>query len=279
MGLFSLVSPYLGSALAVAGLGKLDPTLQKFFGYGAAAGYGTDQILDFLRSRMEGEGHAALKNKLEEGSQEGTLRPDERASKERMRQNQIGPDIAQGAIAAGAGLGAGIAGAGLGPMKQLLQGRGSQTQPQIAQQPQNPVAASSPSQQQQPQNSPPSASAPSTPQQPQAQQISSSNAIAKYSPDLDKWLSFNIFSGNPTDAVVKKAQSIAKYKPIISKLEKDLNVSFSDIVMGIYGNPNLGGSASQGMAQGQSQGQGQTSPGQQALLQSLQKLQQLRGKK
>lgn len=113
MGIFAFLNPVIGSALAIKGIEKLDPTMKKFFGYGTAAGYGTDQILDFLRSKAESEGYKGLKSKLSEGEAQGTLRPDERATKERIRRAELPADIAQGALSTAAGVAGGLIGAAI----------------------------------------------------------------------------------------------------------------------------------------------------------------------
>lgn len=112
MSLFAMLSPHLSSAIAIAGLSRMNPQLQKFIAYGTAAGYGTDEILSFLREKMESQGYTALKGKLESGAREGTLRPDEMATRERIRQEELAPDIAQGALSTAAGLSGGLLGRG-----------------------------------------------------------------------------------------------------------------------------------------------------------------------
>lgn len=114
MSIMALLNPIIGSVLAMKGLEKIDPSMKKFFGYGAAAGYGADQMMDFLRSKAESEGYKGLKSKLAESEQQGTLRPDEAATKERIRQAELPANIAQGALSTAAGLAGGLLGARAG---------------------------------------------------------------------------------------------------------------------------------------------------------------------
>jgi len=218
MGLYSMISPHIGSMLAVAGLSKLNPTMQKFIGYGAAAGYGTDEILDFLRSKMESQGYGALKGKLQEGEASGTLRPDERATKERMRQTEMAPDIAQAALSTGAGLAGGLLGKGFSKIS------GSQQNPSSQQSanPQTPIAPQ----------------AQGTPQQQQSQprQPSPEDFLEQYSPELAKAVHMRVQQGSlPKDVAFRLKNKPGTLKNAINLLEQDTKRDFEDVIGQIYG--------------------------------------------
>ncbi len=149
MSITSLISPYLGTALSIEALKKFSPQVKNFIGYGLAAGYGTDQILDFMRSKMESESFGAEKERLEKGVQQGGLRPDEQAASAQISENERLPNLIEG----GAKLAGRVAGGALG--SGLLGGIGdNEESPVQDQNPQpatpNPIASQEPQQLQKP---------------------------------------------------------------------------------------------------------------------------------
>lgn len=101
----SLLSTLVPPILAAKGISKLNPKLGHFISSATAAGYGTDQILQFMRDKFHTEGEKGERQRL---ATSRTLRPDEAASKERLRRQDIVPDLLQ--KAASIGLGAGVGG-------------------------------------------------------------------------------------------------------------------------------------------------------------------------
>lgn len=108
----SAVLPFLNAilptSLAVGGLSKLDPRMQKFLAYSAASGFSTDQALDYLRSRVQAPGEAVEMSRLAQGQREGSLRPDERAAFQRIEETNRVPSAVSKGLSVGTGLGAGL---------------------------------------------------------------------------------------------------------------------------------------------------------------------------
>lgn len=107
------VPPYL----AIKGLGKIDPRLEKFATGAALGGYGADAILDFLRNKFDTAANKSERERLEIGASQGTLRPDEMASRETMaRTRGIGDTIQSALSLAAGGAGGVLASKGIGAM-------------------------------------------------------------------------------------------------------------------------------------------------------------------
>ncbi len=102
-----LLNKLIPPALAVKGLSKVDSRVSNFLTSAAAAGYGTDLALDFLRNQFEAPGERTEKERLERGASQGTLRPDEMAAREQLRQSGNVPNALQKGASIGAGLLAG----------------------------------------------------------------------------------------------------------------------------------------------------------------------------
>lgn len=98
-----LLNHLIPAGLAYKGLQQVDPRIGKFLGYATAAGYGTNQIIDFLRSEFSGQ-----------GQNDSNLRPDEQATKTILEQQRRPVDLLKKGAVAAASLGAGGLGAGLG---------------------------------------------------------------------------------------------------------------------------------------------------------------------
>ena len=97
--LLPFLNKLVPTALAVKGLGKIDPRLEKFFGAAAASGYTADSALDFVRNKIEGRTGAnmAEEQRLDQGMARGTLRPDEAASRQLMAESNRIPNALQNA--------------------------------------------------------------------------------------------------------------------------------------------------------------------------------------
>jgi len=108
----NLLSQFVPIGFAVKGLESLDPRFKKFFGTGIAAGYGTNELLGYLRSKFQTEGEKANKSQLQERVASGMARPEERAGLSEIEHAEAPGDVLQtaGALGAGALAGAGAAG-------------------------------------------------------------------------------------------------------------------------------------------------------------------------
>lgn len=108
--LLTRLAPFLkqgvNSALALTGISKLDPRLQKFVSTAALSGFGSDQVINYLRESTAAKGLLDKERELKEKGQTGTLRPDEARLADRFKQEATARDIASGGVALGAGLGA-----------------------------------------------------------------------------------------------------------------------------------------------------------------------------
>lgn len=101
MTLISKLLPFASKSLPVAlglkGMSKIDPRIQRFIGYATSAGFGSDQIMDYIRSKLENPQDQATRSQMESDEAQGRLRPDERANLSMIRDSQRPKDIAQGA--------------------------------------------------------------------------------------------------------------------------------------------------------------------------------------
>lgn len=122
------LSQFIPGALAVKGLSKVDPRLSKFFSNAAAAGYGTDAALNFLKNKLTPSASAGEQQRLQQGSEQGTLRPDEAASLQNIRQSQAPTNAIQKGVSALTGIGAGMVTDQPSPQEPQQQGK---TQQQI----------------------------------------------------------------------------------------------------------------------------------------------------
>ena len=122
-----LLNKYIPTALAFKGIQKINPKLQKFASGAIAAGYTTDQVVDYLRNRISGE-----------HNEEFGQRPEEQASKAQVENSkQLPRALATGATLAGGALGglAGLASMGMdGKQNQAVQPDEIQQMPQQQQQ-------------------------------------------------------------------------------------------------------------------------------------------------
>jgi hypothetical protein len=130
-----LLNKLVPAGLALRGLSKISPQLANFATTSLSAGYGADQILDYLRDRTAAPGDLNESERLKKGEESGSLRPDEKRSLAKRKQNEVGKTIAS----AGIGLATGLAGMGGGEPQQI-QGTPQQptSQPQQVQPPPSP---------------------------------------------------------------------------------------------------------------------------------------------
>ena len=104
----SRILPFLSNViptgLALQGLSKVDNRLKNFISYATGAGYASDQIMDFIKSKFD---TGAEKRVM----QNANGRPDQQANAELVRQSQQPSDLIKGAASLATGIGAGALGA------------------------------------------------------------------------------------------------------------------------------------------------------------------------
>lgn len=250
------ILPFLNSiiptGLAFKGLSKINPKIGKYLAAATAAGYGADEAIGYLRDQLGGE-----------DNQQG-LRPDEQAANSRVSQSgqipkAIGKAAQIGASAAGYGLAASAVPEVIGG---LFGGQEEQ--------------APSPEKQQ----------VPSQPSQQEGQNFQSAqqqNPIAQYSPELFQFIEQHIQSGrSPLEAGALARLPGNKFDRIISKIERDSGMKFSDILEKIYGGKIGSQQASQRQQPQQNQNnapaqQQKMGAGEARLTQALEKLAKMRG--
>jgi hypothetical protein len=274
------ILPFLNKSLpidlALKGLGKVDPKFAKMISLASGAGYTGNQILDFLRKE-------AGMGKTQQNSQiDPRLSPEEAASVARARQpDTVGQGLktlgkagltAASLYGGSLGLGAALAGQAvspdeiLGPEKEAKQipYRGQNQIPYDPYDRRPPVPKSGdpliPGGPQK-QGSPPVVE--------EAQEEGPVNVIGQYSDELRAFLENQMskFGRSPREAAAV-ANLEPKLKKVMTSLEKALGKPFSQIVEEIYGSAS----------QPQSQGAKQSGAGQAALMEVLQKLQQMRSR-
>lgn len=119
-----LLNRILPISTAVNALGKINPSLKKFFSHAATWGYPAEEALEFLRTQFEGSGREEETKRLKEGMAKGDLRPDQKASLAQREHDATPINMSKG-LAGMAGK-AGMAGLGA----TALQGLGNQPQSQ-----------------------------------------------------------------------------------------------------------------------------------------------------
>lgn len=249
MTIISRAIPFLSKVLpigmAVKGLEKIDPRLGAFMSGAFGAGYTSEQVLDFLRDKFQNPENLGVKNRLEQGSAQGTLRPDEKASLKSIREAQQIPNAIGSAITGGAA----IAG-GLGALKNLKDSQsaiGGAISPSQILGPE----AQSPAQISGPPNRPllggPSAQAkPGAPTQSPKQPIQPSPGIptggatpfdflAQYNPHLAQTLLLNVQHGIPPEKAALNLKNVQQFQRDIDQIENDVGTSFEDFVSQAFG--------------------------------------------
>ena len=210
------------------GLSKVDPRLGRFLAGATAAGYGIESAMDFIRDEIGGE-----------EEEEPGLRPDERAAKARVRQSKQPQRLIGGALKAGAAgaLGGGALAAGAGALPEVI---GSLF---AGEEGQAPTAGGEAATE-------------------QAQSLSPLEIIAQAAPDFVSFLMGHIDNGQPPEAAAALAQFDGRFKKVISKLEREFKVPFSEVIKLLFG-PEGGGQAPQqqpGQPQAQPQAMAQPQP-------------------
>jgi len=265
----SLFSSFIPTALAVKGLEKIDPRFGKFFTNAAAAGFGTDQALSYLRNKFLSGTHGDDKRMLESRVSEGIARPDEMASLSQIRSQDRPVDMAQKAISVGVGLGAGFMSderpeeqpkeapspqrAGQGPLQGMDEAtkaanertdfyRKYGTYPENLAQPQvQPQVQPKAQPQAQPKVSP-QVSTPSS---------GAANFIAQH-PELGAFLDQKMEKGMSVIQAATEARKVRKLLPMIQDIEQNIGQPLEDILTQLFlGSQQGGQQAQQGTSQQQ----------------------------
>lgn len=295
-----LLNKLVPAGLALKGISRISPRLANFATDSLSAGYGADQILDYLRDRVGSEGDIAESKRL----QGAGLTPTEKRAAGKRKQQESGKTIASTAIGLAAGIGGmpgkeagaqAIKGQILPAIKNQMQSNpvtlngnmrigNAQQQKQIGAQ--SLLGIPKISGQQIPRA--PQGSAPNAKDYDQEnmvahieQQMSQrgqpqSNIIQQVSPQLHKFIQSEIQSGRPPAVAAFRALENSKFKKIIDRIETKTETNIEDLIQSIYG---AGQQAAQEGQQSQQmqQGQQQSQQGQAALMQTIQQLKQLRG--
>lgn len=98
---------YMPATLARKALVKVHPSLGNYFSRAVTYGVDANRALDYLIEKFESDSQKDHKRRLEQGAQQGTLRPDEMVSRSEMKNAAIPGKILKGAasLAIGGGLG------------------------------------------------------------------------------------------------------------------------------------------------------------------------------
>lgn len=210
----SILNKVVPFNIALQALEKVSPKLKSFISGAAAAGYASNEILDFLRSEYTNQ------NESKEN-----LRPDQeaainrRATEERGEKNIRRAATLAGGLAGGLGASAltkGISAAAPAAISAVASGESGQgDQPGAPTNPQSP-----------------SPIAPNEKTQPQPINMAS-KLIAQF-PQLGKFLDGQISQGvNPVEAAAN-ARKNRLLSPVISKIEGDIDESFEDLIGRLY---------------------------------------------
>ena len=206
MSIAPLLSKLIPAPLAIKGLSKLNSKVGKFIFDATAYGYGADQILDYLRNQFEGTNQSKERSRLESGSP--SLRPDELASLEQMKQREAPSRLLQKGIATAAGLSGGLGGMEENEIQDEQPAATSRSIPQVA---------SIQEEQMQP---------------PQGSQIPQ-GILEALSPKLKQFVEDRISKGNPLARIADLAK--AHFFEEINSIQKESGMRFADLLESLYG--------------------------------------------
>lgn len=80
---------YLPASLGIKALQKINPKFKNFFASAAAYGIDTNRALNYLTDRFESDSQRAYKNQLDRADSQGSIRPDEAASRAQISNQEI----------------------------------------------------------------------------------------------------------------------------------------------------------------------------------------------
>lgn len=232
-----LNAPGIASDYILKAVSKIAPGIGPFITGAGAAGFVSDQIVDFLRNKYLSKEERRNKARLEERSTEGTARPDERAELARMEQRG-GPAEALSTISK---VGSRVVG-GLSQIKHAsdLQ-KSAQSEsaastkeasptevPATDSTPRDKVLKAAPEQVPQEQQQIPSQSK----QAPNAGE-SVERIIAQF-PELGRFIDQQMSSGKSPRESALLARQRKLFLPIINQIESRAGIAFPDIVEKIF---------------------------------------------
>lgn len=259
-----LLNKLLPPGLAFKGLQKLDPKIGRFLTSATAAGYGTNETLNFMRDMF-----TPNQEQTDPGAPLFKQAEQRNVSEQRNISNKLNT-----AIGTGVGLAAG--GSTLQAGGSLLSGMmgGSSEEQQT---PRKPLALPSP---QDPIGSEEQETPPS-PEEPPVQEvfdITSIEDLESVSPELAKYVQHWLSKGMIPETIAK-SMGETLLMPRVQELEQSTGKSFLEILKGISGNRKKRGEASERIMSRENLQltDSAPSPGEQKLLQALNRLAELRG--
>ncbi len=246
-----LLSKYIPVPTAIKGLTKISPKIGQFIVDATAYGYGADKILDYLRNEIDGGAFKEEKERVQSG--DPSLRPDEAAAGEQIRQREAPSKMIQKGI----GLATGIVG-GLGALGEQDEGIDNE-QPQASSR-SVPQVASIQEEQMEPQ---------------QSKQIPV-GVLEAISPNLKKFVEDRLSAGSDLNKIASLAKS--HFFDEINQIQNESGMAFRDFLESLYGQKRQT-SRSMGLQQ---QGQQDQGAGKQQLASSMmaavEMMRQLKGK-
>lgn len=223
---------YIPASLGMKALTRINPKFKNFFTEAASYGIDTNRAIDYLTDRFSNPSTQQFEGQLEQGANQGTLRPDEMAARSEISNANIPSKLLKGAASFG---GAGLA-LGSGESDQQEQaaqaaspnsgGAGQATQGGPSPQPQAPA--------QQPQGNPPG--------------FNPASSFLIQFPELGKFMEEQIAQGIDPQSAAALARKKRLLAPIIQKIEKKTREDFGQLASRLFG-----GSQQQGSSQGKSQ--------------------------
>lgn len=204
-----LNAPGIASNVLLKAVQKIAPGIGPFVAGAQAAGYVSDQVVDFLRNKYMSPQERTKRAELEDRSSQGVARPDERAELARFQQRGAPVD----AFANAAKLGSRLIG-GLGSAAQAEQLDQQSNQSQQTSQPETQAQAKGPDM--------------------------SSSFLSQY-PELGKFIQGQISIGSSPQEAAMNARKKRLLSPIISKIEGQVGEKFEDVVSRLFPSQNAKG--------------------------------------
>ena len=123
----------LGSGTILKAIGKFVPGIGQFVSGAFTAGYAADQILDFVKDKLESPAARRNRQQLESRSEQGVARSDENAELSQMEQQRAPGNALAGLGRLGAQAAGGIVSARAGAAQQGIENQQQQQQLQLQQ--------------------------------------------------------------------------------------------------------------------------------------------------
>jgi len=214
-------------------MAKVNKNFSNFFSKAAAAGYGSNQVIQFLQGLYSNPVAEGEKERLNAGMSKGTLRPDEQESLQEIERSQTPAEIAKGA----GNLAFSLGGAGLAVTKGpaiLKKASGAigkffgkeEVAKKTVKGVKNAAKAASSS-------AAPVAEVATATQAPQAANALQS-FVSQY-PQLGKALNKHVQAGMGMKDAAIQVKKNKMYSPITKKIESDMGQPFEDLVGQLFG--------------------------------------------